>query len=273
MARTKVKDVRGKVFLVTGGAMGMGKLVAERFARDGARIVLWDFNESALGETEKEFRDKGYDVTTYVIDISDREKVYQTAEKVRSAVGSVDVLMNNAGIVRAAPFTETNDDDNFRTMNINFIAQMWTLKAFLPDMMARNSGHVIAMASAAAITPTPCSAVYAASKAAVKMLDDTVRWELRYAGKSGVKFTTVCPSMVSTGMFAGCKPPILNPWLEPEVMADKIYRGYHRDAINVYEPLIVKLTPIMNSLLPESVKFLSSKLLRLNVALRDWTGR
>lgn len=98
----KVKDVRGKVFLVTGGAMGMGKLVAERFARDGAKVVIWDMNEGALAKTAKEFGDKGYEVYTSVVDVSDREKVYQEAEKVKKEVGSVDVLMNNAGIVRGA---------------------------------------------------------------------------------------------------------------------------------------------------------------------------
>lgn len=271
-ANVTTKNVRGKIFLVTGGAMGMGKLVAERFARDGARVVLWDFNEGALEETEKEFRGKGYDVTTYAVDVSDREKVYETAMKVKSEVGSVDILMNNAGIVRAAPFLETDDDNNFRTLNINFIAQMWTCKAFLPDMVSRNSGHVIALASAAAVTPTPYSADYAASKAAVKHFDDTLRWEMKIMGKPGVKFTTVCPSMVATGMFAGSKAPILSPWLQPEEMADRIYRGYHKDKINVYEPWIVKLTPIVNSLLPESFKYLMSRILRLNVALKDWTG-
>jgi short-subunit dehydrogenase len=268
----KVKDVRGKVFLVTGGAMGMGKLVAERFARDGAKVVIWDVNADALAKTAKEFGDKGYEVHTYVVDVSDREKVYQEAEKVKNEVGSVDVLMNNAGIVRAGQFLETKDEDNFNTLNINFIAQMWTCKAFLPDMVARNDGHVIAMASASAITPVPRAAAYTASKAAVLLFTRTVRWELKSAGKNGVKFTAVCPSAVTTGMFEGCKPPILNPWLQPDEMADKIYRAYHKNTTTLLEPFVAKFTPLMNSLMPEPVAYLASKILRLNTMFKDWVG-
>ncbi len=267
-----MKNVRGKVFLVTGGAMGMGKLVAERFARDGAKVVLWDFNAEALEKTAEEFRGRGYEVYTEVIDVSDRERVYEAAKKVKAEVGPVDVLMNNAGVVKAAPFIESDDESNFRTLNINFISQMWTCKAFLSDMAARNDGHVIALASAAAVTPVPYSADYAASKAAVKHFQDTLRWEMRILGKPGVKFTTVCPSMVNTGMFEGCKPPILSPWVEPEVMADKIYRGYQKNTLTIYEPFIVKFTPIMNALMTDSMKYLMSKVLRLNTALKTWKG-
>jgi all-trans-retinol dehydrogenase (NAD+) len=267
-----MKDVRGKVFLVTGGAMGMGRLVAERFARDGAKVVIWDFNAEALEKTAGEFRDRGYEIYTDVVDVSDRELVYEAADKVKSEVGPVDILMNNAGIVRAAAFLQSDDNDNFNTLNINFISQMWTCKAFLPDMAARNAGHVIALASAAAITPTPYSADYAASKAAVKHFQDTLRWEMRIIGKPGIKFTTVCPSFVNTGMFAGGKPPILSPWVKPEVMADKIYQGYLKDTLTIYEPFIVKLTPVMNSLLTDGIKFLMARILRLNTALRDWKG-
>jgi short-subunit dehydrogenase len=266
------KDVRGKVFLVTGGAMGMGKLVAERFGRDGAKVVIWDVNKEALEKTADEFRGKGYDVTTDVVDVSDREAVYAAAEKVKSGVGSVDILMNNAGIVRGGHFLDTDDDDNFNTLNINFISQMWTCRAFLPDMAARNDGHVIALASAAAITPTPGASAYAASKAAVRHWMDTLRWEFKERGKSGVKFTSICPSIVSTGMFDGCKPPILSPFMMPEKMADKIYQGYHKNTTTVMEPFIVKFTPLMAATVPEPIRYVMGKMLKLNTMFETWVG-
>ncbi len=266
------KDVRGKVFLVTGGAMGMGKLVAERFARDGARVVIWDVNKDALAKTEAEFKAKGYDVATSVVDVSDREAVYAAAGRVKAEVGPVDVLMNNAGIVRGGHFLDTDDDDNLRTIDINFTAQLWTCKAFLPDMAARNDGHVIALASAAAITPTPGASAYAASKAAVRHWMDTVRWEFKVRGKGGVKFTSVCPSIVSTGMFAGCEAPILSPFMTPEKMADKIYQGYHGNKVTIMEPFVVKFTPLMAALLPEPVRYVVGKLLKLNSMFEGWVG-
>jgi all-trans-retinol dehydrogenase (NAD+) len=267
----QLKNVRGKVFLVTGGAMGMGKLVAERFARDGAKVVIWDVNSEALAKTEKEFTDKGYEVYTSVVDVSEREKVYQEAEKVKKEVGSVDVLMNNAGIVRGGQFLDTKDEDDFNTLNINFISQMWTCKAFLPDMVARNDGHVIALSSACAFTPTPGIAAYTASKAAVLMFTKTLRWELKNAGKSGVKFTVVCPSMINTGMFEGCKPPILNPWMEPDVMSDKIYQAYHKNKTLVLEPFVVKFTTTVPAL-PEALAYPLNKILKLNKSFDEWVG-
>ena len=269
---TMEKNVRGKVFLVTGGAMGMGKLVAERFGRDGARVVIWDVNKDALEKTEAEFKGKGYDVTTYIVDISDREAVYAAADRVKAEVGSVDVLMNNAGIVKGGHFLDTDDDDNFNTLGVNFISQMWTCKAFLPDMAARNDGHVIALASAAAITPTPGASAYAASKAAVRHWMDTLRWEFKERGKGGVKFTSICPSIVKTGMFDGCEAPILSPFMEPEKMADKIYEGYHKDKTTVLEPFVVKLTPLMAVTLPEPVRYFLGKILRLNSMFEGWVG-
>lgn len=79
-----MKDVRGKVFLVAGGAMGMGRLVAEQFARDGAKVVIWDVNAEALERTAGEFRARGWGVFTDVVDISDREQVYKAATKVKA---------------------------------------------------------------------------------------------------------------------------------------------------------------------------------------------
>ena len=94
------KNVRGKGFLVTGGAMGMGKRVAERFARDGARVVIWDMNKDALEKTEAEFKGRGYDVTTYTVDVSDREAVYAAGEEAGLA-GVVGALLAARGATLA----------------------------------------------------------------------------------------------------------------------------------------------------------------------------
>lgn len=268
-----MKDVRGKVVLVTGGALGMGRLVAERFARDGATVVLWDVDASALEKAAAEFRDRGSNVFTDVVDVSDRGQVYEAAAKVRAEAGPVDVLVNNAGIIRGGLFLEVSDEEHLKTMEINFNAQMWTLKAFLGDMLARDSGHVISMSSAAGITPTPYEASYCASKAAVLHLTDTLRNEVKAIGRKGVRFTAICPSLVSTGMFVGGVPPRLTPWLQPEEMADRIYRAYHRNKTTVMEPFIVKSVPLLRALLPSQAVYLVGRLLRLNSAMKDCKGR
>ena len=142
----------------------------------------------------------------------------------------------------------------------------------IPDMAARDDGHVIALASAAAIIPTPGASAYAASKAAVRLWMDSIRWEFKARGKNGVKFTSVCPTLVRTGMFEGCKAPILNAFIEPERMADKIYQAYHKNKTTVIEPFLVKFTPLIMAIVPEPVRYVIGKILGLNSVFENWVG-
>lgn len=180
-----MKSVRGIVFLVTGRARGIGKLGAEHFAADGAKVVLRDKDREILENTICEFLEKGWDAFSYVADITDRSAVYDTASRVKNEVGLMDVLMNNAGIVRGGLFLETPDEDHLATMDVYYNAVM----------------H----------------------------FTDCMRCEMKRYRKTGVRFTIVCPSYVETGMFEGAKAQLPAPWLEPEVMVDKIYIAYNRN--------------------------------------------
>ena len=269
----KKKDVRGKVFLVTGVAMGIGRLVAEHFAEDGARVVIWDLNSQELEKTAQQMREREWDVHTYVLDVTDRAKVYETADKVKQEVGIVDGAFNNAGIVKGGPFIDVEDEILFKAMDVNFNAYMWVTKAFLRDMMNRNDGHFINIASAAGLTPVPLLVNYCAAKAAVVHFTDSLRMEMKKLGNKGVKFTLICPSYVKTGMFEGVKAPLLVPWLEPEEIAQKIYDGYHRDKKIVTAPLIVRYVPMMRALMPRSVYDIVSMVTGVSRSMEEWTGR
>jgi all-trans-retinol dehydrogenase (NAD+) len=266
------KDVQGKVFLVTGGAMGMGRLVAEHFARDGARVVLWDINAGELEKTVRQMTEREWEVYPYVVDVTDRALVYETAERVKEEVGAVDVLFNNAGIVKGGSFMEVDDEVHYATMDVNFNAYMWMTKAFMGDMMSRGEGHIINIASAAGLTHVPMATSYAASKAAVVNFTDSLRHEMRRLGHKGVKFTIVCPSYVTTGMFEGVKAPLLVPWLEPQKMADKIYQAYHSDKKMVAEPAFVKIVPALRGLAPRWLYERSCTVLGVSRSMEDWRG-
>lgn len=266
------KDVRGKVFLVTGGAMGMGRLVAEHFARDGARVVIWDINAGELDKTTRQMGEREWEVHPYVVDVTNRSLVYETAERVRKDVGSVDVLFNNAGIVKGGPFMEVDDEAHYATMDVNFNAYMWVTKAFLGDMMACGEGHIINIASAAGLTHVPLATSYAASKAAVVNFTDSLSHEMRRLGCKGIKFTLVCPSYVKTGMFEGVKAPLATPWLEPQEMADKIYNAYHRDKKMVTAPLMVKFVPALRGIAPRRVYEVASTILGVSRSMEEWRG-
>ena len=134
-----MKSVERKNVLVTGAAMGMGRLFAERAIADGASsVVLLDLDESALNDTLGELADGAADVTGYVVDVSDADAVADTAAAVLDDLGRIDVLVNNAGIVRGNQyFWETDlDRDAKLTIDVNTLAPMYVAHALLPAMIA-----------------------------------------------------------------------------------------------------------------------------------------
>ena len=130
-------------------------------------------------------------------------------------------------------------------MEVNVNAAMWCTRAFLPGMIAKGSGHIVMMASAAGLLGVPGMAAYAASKHAVIGLAESIRLELRRQGHSAIGLSIVCPGFVKTGMFEGVKPPLLTPWLGAEAIADKIYEGVVKDRPYIREPFMIKLIPAL----------------------------
>lgn len=271
--KRKRKDVKGRVVLITGGSRGMGLLMAERFAADGARVVLWARTEADLEKAVEDFRSKGWDAYAYAVDVSDPRPVEEGAARVLDEVGPVDVLINNAGVVHGGPFLEVPPEAHRQTMDINFNACMWTTRAFLPGMLERNRGHIINMSSAAGLAYVPLMTSYCASKAAVVNFTDALRAEVKHMGKRGIRFTIVCPSFIRTGMFDGVRPPFWLPWLEPEDLADRIYRGFHRDSDMISEPLMAGLAPFFRAVTHRRVLDFFQEILGLSRSMDGWTGR
>ncbi|HOF64394.1 MAG TPA: SDR family NAD(P)-dependent oxidoreductase, partial [Dermatophilaceae bacterium] len=216
-----MKSVQGKNVLITGAAMGMGRLFAERAISEGAaKVVLWDLQEDRLNQTLAELADAAaaHDVVLsgFVVDVSDLDDVRVSADAVRADVGHVDVLVNNAGVVRGNTYFWESDStkDTKLTVDVNTLAPMYVAREFLPGMIASSADcRVLNLSSAAGFTPNPRMAVYAASKWAVIGWSDSVRLELKQAGIAHVMVTTVCPYYVNTGMFAGAKSAPLLPIL------------------------------------------------------------
>jgi all-trans-retinol dehydrogenase (NAD+) len=265
-------DVRGKTVLITGGAMGMGRGLAELMARDGANLVLWDMNGDKLDQTREELAKLGNKVFTYVLDVTDRNKVYETAAKVKQDAGRIDVLVNNAGIVRGGMFLDVSDDDHLKTMQVNILSYFYVTRAFLPDMMARNDGHIVNVASAAGLLGVPGVSSYSASKFAVVGWTEALTGEMKKLGKTGVHFTTVCPSFVGTGMFEGIKAPFLTPLLTPEDMVARTYKGICKNAELVLAPFMVKTIGLMKALnQPGIVRFFAG-LFGMTESMDTWKG-
>lgn len=202
------KNVAGEIVLVTGAGHGIGKELALKYGSLGATVVCWDLNQQGNDETVNEIKKQGATAAYgYKCDVSNREEVFKVAEKVREEVGEVTVLVNNAGIMPCHGFLDHKPEEIKRVFDINVLAHCWTLQAFLPSMIQKNHGHVIALSSIAGFLGLNNLVPYCASKFAVRGLMEAMSEELRALNKekvSNINFTTIYPYMVDTGL---CKKP------------------------------------------------------------------
>ena len=267
-----MRDVNGRAVLITGGAAGMGRLWAERFAADGARLALWDISEDALNKTAEALRATGSTVITDIVNVADSKAVYKAAKKLEAELGGIDVLVNNAGIVRSGDFLDTPDEDISAVLDVNLKGIFWTMKAFLPRMVERNDGHIVNISSASGFIGVPKIPAYVASKWGVIGLTESVKMEIANMKKDGVHFTVVCPSYVDTGMFEGARPPRMTKMLRPENIVNVSYEAFKKNKFMVMEPFMVKFTPALKSLLPARVFDSLSSFLGVNTSMHQWTG-
>jgi all-trans-retinol dehydrogenase (NAD+) len=273
-----MKSVKGKSVLVTGAAMGMGRMFAERAIAEGASaVVLWDVDEPALNETLAELDGGATEISGYVVDVSDAVTVADTADMVLDDLGRVDVVVNNAGIVRGNHyFWETDlQRDAKTTIDVNTLAPMYVAHAFLPAMIgAPGECRLLNLASAAGFTPNPRMAAYAASKWAVIGWSDSVRLELKQAGHTHVKVTTVCPYYTRTGMFEGAKSAPLLPILDPVDVVDEAWNAMLAGRPFVVLPKTVQLGEMLKGVVPTEVRdFLADRVFGIYHTMDDFTGR
>ena len=245
---TKIKNA---IVLITGGAAGIGRLMGDMCLQDGAsQLVIWDINKEKLDETTRELRALHFIVHPYSVDVSDLSQVIEVAERVKSEVGEVDILINNAGIITGnRNFTDFNHADIDKTMAVNSSALMHVTLEFLPGMVRKGSGHIVNISSAAGMLSNPKMSVYCASKWAVAGWSESMRIELE-SNRTGVRVTTVNPSYIDTGMFAGVKVNPIMPLLKPEILAAKVVRAIKFNKLFVRAPFMVKLVPFSKGILP-----------------------
>lgn len=242
-------DFKNKKVLITGGASGIGKIMARKSLERGiSHLVIWDINEEGLAKTKEEFSTFGILISTYKVDVSALDEIKSNAQKVRTEVGKIDILINNAGIVVGKYFHENTHLDIQKTMLINSNALMHIALEFLPEMMKTNSGAICNIASSAGLISNPKMAVYAASKWAVNGWSDSLRLEMEQLKKE-ISITTIMPFYINTGMFDGVKSKLI-PILEPEPTAEKIIKAVENKRKILAMPLPYWFIRLSQGLLP-----------------------
>jgi all-trans-retinol dehydrogenase (NAD+) len=268
-----MKTVQDKTVVITGGASGIGRLMALEFAGRGARVVVWDLGGEALKNLEAEARQKGFVIRTMICDVSDRDDVYRQAKVLLGEMGPVYILINNAGVVSGSSVLEISDEKIIKSMKVNALAPFWTCKAFLPGMMEQNSGHIVNIASAAGIIGVMGLADYSASKFAVFGFDESLRMELRRL-KSAVRTTVVCPFFIDTGMFQGVQTrfPLFLPILKSEYAARRIVSAVLKNRRRLLMPPFIHAVFWLR-LLPTAVLDVMADFFGINHSMDHFTGR
>jgi NAD(P)-dependent dehydrogenase (short-subunit alcohol dehydrogenase family) len=215
MARANI--ISGKVVAVTGGARGIGLATAKTLHRLGAKVAIGDVDEAAVKESGAD-ADLGFYAR---LDVTDRQSFTAFLDDVERELGPIDVLINNAGICPAGQFVEEPDDVTRRTIDINVFGVILGTKLAADRMMKRRRGHIINIASLAALGAAPGIATYTATKHAVLGFTDTARLELR---GSGVHLSAVLPTLTNTAMIDGVASMSGLRNAEPEDIADGIIR-------------------------------------------------
>jgi all-trans-retinol dehydrogenase (NAD+) len=193
---------------ITGTGHGIGKELALQYAALGAaKVVCIDINSETNMKTANEINAKYTEKKAYpfICDMSSREAVLNLSKQVRSEVGEVSIIVNNAGIMPCHPIEKHSEKEIRKIFDINVFAHFWVLEAFLPHLIERGSGHVIALSSMAGLVGFNNLVPYCSSKFAVRGMMEALFEELKDHPKNPqIGLTTVFPYMVDTGL---CKKP------------------------------------------------------------------
>ena len=193
-----MKELKGKVAVVTGGASGIGRAMTERFAAEGMKVVLADIEEGALATAEAEMRAKGATVASKRTDVSRGEDVEALARFSLDTFGAVHVVCNNAGVAVGGVTWQHTVKDWQWVLGVNLWGVIHGVRAFVPIMLQQGDEcHVVNTASRAGLITRPWLAMYCASKHAVVALSESLYHELTLTG-SKVKVSVLCPAVVNT---------------------------------------------------------------------------
>jgi short-subunit dehydrogenase len=275
---------KGKRVLITGGASGIGKLMGGMALDKGAAVLaIWDINQESIESVVRELGQKSKAqgragrVYGMRVDVSNQAMVADRYEQTKREVGEIDILINSAGIITSnKTFDQCTPDEINRTMMVNALAPMYVAQQVLPDMVARDSGHICNIGSAGGMISNPRMSIYAASKWATIGWSDSVRIELREM-RSRVRVTTIAPYYITTGMFDGVRSKIF-PLLRPENVASRILRAIERDtAFKMFMPWIPcphHFIRLLQGILPIRVfDWLVGRVLGIYHTMDHFTGR
>ena len=256
MKPPRLRSYRGIRAFLTGASSGIGRSLALRLGREGARLALVARREKELLALADEIRSAGGEALVLPCDVSDRRACEAACAEAEDRLGGIDLLVNNAGYGRHRRFADHDTADIERMMRVNYLGSVYGTRALLPGMLERRRGWIVFMASVAGKIASPDESAYAASKFAVVGLASALSLEVEDAG---VHVLTVCPGVIRTPFFdeeaLSRMPPVaLRQMVEPETLVDAIVRALAKGRHEVTHPRAIGVGYVVPALAPRGMR-------------------
>jgi len=198
-----------KVCVITGGASGIGKAAALLFASEGARVAACDLSDEGLKELAIEGDGLAGAIDTYKLNVTDRDAVAKTIREIMDKYGQIDVLVNNAGIIKDALLPKMTEEQWDAVININLKSVFNLTKAVQPIMLKQKSGSIVNISSVVGVSGNAGQANYSASKAGIIGFTKSVAKEL---GSRNIRCNAIAPGFIITEMTAKLPPEVVTEW-------------------------------------------------------------
>jgi 3-oxoacyl-[acyl-carrier protein] reductase len=223
-----VKKLKEKVVIITGGASGIGKLTAEKFSMQGARVFIWDIDEEAGKETVEEMKKKELFIEFMKVDTTKFSEVSDAAKLVFEKAGSIHILINNAGITRDATLLLMTQVQWQQIIDINLSGVINCTKAIAPYMVKRKFGRIINASSLAGLYGSLGQTNYAATKSGIEGI--TKVWS-RELSKNGITVNAVAPGFIETETLKNVPKEVINS-IKEKIPVGRL--GSSADIANAY---------------------------------------
>ncbi|MHA6250509.1 3-oxoacyl-ACP reductase FabG [Oceanobacillus sp. CAU 1775] len=218
----------GKVAIITGAANGIGLEAARVFAKEGAEVVLADFDEEVGKKREEDLKSEGINCTFISVDVSKWESVNALAEQVNERFGKIDILVNNAGITRDAMLSKMSVEQFQQVIDVNLTGVFNCTKAVLPYMVEQGAGKIISTSSVSGVYGNVGQTNYAAAKAGI--IGMTKSWAKELARK-GINVNAVVPGFTETSMVDAVPEKVINS-IKAQIPQQRL--GKPSDIANAY---------------------------------------
>jgi 3-oxoacyl-[acyl-carrier protein] reductase len=214
-----MQHIAGKTAIITGAGRGIGRATAIAFAKEGIHVGLIGKTQANLEKVAKELREYGVNVSLAAADVADNESVTAAVEHVKTELGPIDILINNAGIGKFGKFLELTPEEFKQIIDVNLMGMYYVTRAVLPEMIERQTGDIINVSSTAGQKGAPLTSAYSASKFGVLGLTESLMLEVR---KHNIRVTALTPSTVATDLAVESNLTDGNPdkVMQPEDLAE-----------------------------------------------------